>query len=439
MTTLGDLRKGTAWEYRVHRALFASGWYVRRNVNLRERVAGSPQTMAEVDLLSLSFDAGLNARRLVGECKDRKGSTKEADRVIWLLGLGRLLRADELLFAKPTIAPATVHFARSTSVALYEDAGVLRVESALGEPALAGSFDPAVGEDLVKPAVDRNAFGDSRLRDAYDWAHNASWYEPPLARLRRLPGYFRLITTEGTGDTRQVLLIEGLLAVLACGLQVAGQLRRHAPQVARALASESLASGVATSGALREIGARADEYYRDVLERVAEAKGGERIMLDVPRLADHIARPPTWAEGFFSFAESLGARPEAATDVLRYAELELFESFAGRDPQPALRTFVRGDHAWLASALASVAGFCQRYWSIEDPLLRRLGPGGTRTESAHESTAAIDERSGATHVEPRTTTSAGDDRAEASPPTREVSAPEVHEAEAGSQVSMLDD
>jgi hypothetical protein len=104
VTTLANLSKGVAWEYRMHRALFASGWYVRRNVDLRERIAGSPQTMSEIDLFGLSFDAGLAARRLVGECKDRKGSTKEADRVIWLLGLGQLLDADELLFAKPQIA-----------------------------------------------------------------------------------------------------------------------------------------------------------------------------------------------------------------------------------------------------------------------------------------------------------------------------------------------
>ena len=375
MTGLADLKKGAAWEYRMHRALFASGWYVRPNVDLRERVAGSPQTMAEVDLLGLSFDAGLNARLLVGECKDRKGSTKEADRVIWLLGLGELLGVDELLFAKPSIASATVHFAGSTSVALHDEAAVLRIEAALAAPLLAGTFDPAVREDHVRPAVDRTVLGDSRLREAYDWIHNASWYEEPLARLRRLPGYFRLVTSESSGSTREVLMIEGLLAVLACGLQVAGQLRRHAPQVGRALASEGLASGAASASALREIGARADEYYRDVFERLTEATGGARIMIDVPRLADNIAPPPRWADGFFSFAESLGGRPEAATDVLRFAELELFESFAGRDPEQALRTYVRGDHGWLATALASAGGFCQRYWSIEDALLQRLAAG----------------------------------------------------------------
>jgi hypothetical protein len=380
VTTIADLSKGVAWEYRMHRALFASGWYVRRNVDLRERIVGSPQTMSEIDLLGLSFDAGLSARRLIGECKDRKGSTKEADRVIWLLGLGQLLGADDLLFAKPRIAVATVRFARSTPVALYDEAAVLRIEAALHELKDAGLFDPIIGEDLVKRATERQSFGDARLREAYDWIHNASWYEEPLARVKRLPGYFRLVISQATGDSRQVLMIEGVLALLACGLQVAGLLRRHAPQVARAVASEGLASGAAPASVLREIAARADEYYRDVLDRVTEAQSGERAAVDIPRLADHIARPPGWAEGFFSFAESVGSRPEAATDVLRYAELELFESFAGRDPAQAQRTYVRGDHGWLAGTLASTAGFCQRLWELEDPLLEHLRLAGSTSQ-----------------------------------------------------------
>jgi hypothetical protein len=434
VTALAHLKKGPAWEYRMHRALFASGWYVRRNVDLRERIAGSPQTMAEVDLLGLSFDAGLNARRLVGECKDRKGSTKEADRVIWLLGLGQLLDADELLFAKPRIAAATVHFARSTSVALHEEAGVLRIESAVNGVEVAGAFDPAIGEDLIRPATDRKLFGDSRLRDAYDWVHNASWYEDPLARVKRLPGYFRLVTAAAAGDTRRVLVIEGILAVLACALQVAGILRRHAPQVARALASDTLASGAAPASALREIAARADEYYRDVLDRVTEVHSGQRAMLEIPRLAEHIAAPPRWADAFFSFADSLGARPESATDVLRFAELELFESLAGRDPAPAQRTYVRGDHGWLAGTLASAAGFCQRLWHIDDPQLDQLLNGGSGSVADDNGTRAGDppQRAPAAEAHPARTGTQ-----KASPDGAHAGDRKTHEARP--QTSLLED
>ena len=100
----------------MQRALFLSGWYVRRGLTLRERVHGSPQAMAEVDVLALGFDPLLTPKSMVGEWKDRTGSTKEADRIVWLLGLAKLLRVDHVLFAKTTISPATVQFAKPAGV-----------------------------------------------------------------------------------------------------------------------------------------------------------------------------------------------------------------------------------------------------------------------------------------------------------------------------------
>jgi len=366
------LKKGPAWEYRVHRAMFISGWYVRRNIDLRERVAGAPQVMAEIDIMGISFDAGMSMRRTIAECKDRRGSGQEADRVIWLLGLGRLLEADELMLAKPRISPATVRFARSTNVALFEEASVTQVESRLGGPRTAGTFDADIAEDLVGPAISRGALGDNRLREAYDWIHNASWTEQPIPRVKRLPGYFRLIMEHAKGDTRQLLLIEGLLGLLVCSLQVAGILRRHSPSVARALGSEALASGAAPATALKEIAATADDYYRNAFARDSEEQTGKRLIITAARLAEHIATPPRWSESFFSMAESLGSRPETATDILRYADLALYERFAGRDPASAQAAFVRGDRVWLESSLALAAGFCSRVWGLEDPFFTEV-------------------------------------------------------------------
>lgn len=372
MTEFARLNKGAAWEFRVHRAMFASGWYVRRNIDLRERVEGAPQVMAEIDLLGISFDAGLTARRSIIECKDRRGSGQEADRVIWLLGLGHLLHVDTLMLAKPRIAAATVRFARSTSVALFEEASVAPIEACLDGPRLAGSFDVDISEDLIAPAVSRKALADNRLREAYDWIHNGSWTEDPVARVRRLPGYFRLTMQHAKGDTRTLLLIEGLLGLLACTLQVSGMLRRHSPSVARALGAEALASGAAPATALKEIAATADDFYRNAFEQASEEQTGRRLMLTVPRLAEHIANPPRWADAFFSMAETIGSRPEVAGDVLRYADVTLHERFAGRDPNPAQRAFVRGDHTWLAGTLALAAGFCTRIWRLEDPFFTQL-------------------------------------------------------------------
>jgi hypothetical protein len=364
--------------------MFASGWYVRRNIDLRERVAGAPQVMAEIDLLGLSFDAGLTARRRVVECKDRRGSGKEADRVIWLLGLGRLLDVDDLMLAKTRISPGTVRFARSTKVALFEEANAAQIEGRLQEPRTAGAFDADIGEDIIGPAVSRAALADNRLREAYDWIHNASWTERPLPRVKRLPGYFRLVMEHAKAQTRRVLLIEGLLGLLACSLQISGILRRHSPAVARTLATEALASGAAPATALQEIAATADDYYRNAFAKDSEEQTGKRLITTAPRLAEQIANPPRWSDAFFSMAESLGSRPELATDVLRYAELTLYERFAGRDPASAQGAFVRGDHAWLAAGMALAAGFCTRVWALNDPFFTEITESGDASPATAE-------------------------------------------------------
>lgn len=367
------LSKGAAWEYRAHGALFATGWYVRRNVDLRERVSGSPQTMAEVDLLGLSFDVDLRPHRLIGECKDRKGSTKEADRVIWLLGLGRLLAGDHLVFAKPSIATATVRFARSTSVALYDEARIAEIEDAVPGFAPCGLFDPGIGQELIRPAVTREALGDGRLREAYDWVHNGSWLEPATSRVKRLPEYFSFVENATSGVTRTLMLVEGLLGLIACALETAGKLRRYSPAVGSRLQEEALASGAASATVLREIAARADDYYRDILDRSIEQAQGKRSEVRAPRLAEVIAQPPPWTEAYLSLARQLGSRSEAGTDLLRYAELELVERFvAGRDPVQSQIRFIRTDHRWHSAALSLAAGFCERVWGLSDSMFPDL-------------------------------------------------------------------
>lgn len=303
------LSKGARWEYRLHRSLFASGWYVRRNVDLHERVRGSPQTLAEVDVLGLAFDVGLRPVSLIGECKDRKGSTKEADRVVWLIGIGQLVPAEHLLFAKPRIARATFQFARSTSVALWDEATVIDVEHRTGISDDAfGAFDPAIGEE-VRAATTRDSLGDARLREAYDWIRGAFWYQASPGRVRQLETYFQTVHSHAAqgSPARTILFANGLLALMASALITGGQLLRASPQVSRAAHSELLASGSARAAALRDIAARADDYYRDVLERYAESLTEKKTPIDVPRLADHVAQPPQWGPAYMSFAERLPA------------------------------------------------------------------------------------------------------------------------------------
>ena len=85
----------------------------------------------------------------MGECKDRKGSAKEADRIGWLLGIERLLKANHVLFAKPTIAEGTFSWARPYDALLWDEAAVLSIEKRYGlDEDLVGTSEASTTDSL---------------------------------------------------------------------------------------------------------------------------------------------------------------------------------------------------------------------------------------------------------------------------------------------------
>ncbi|MGH3082255.1 MAG: hypothetical protein ACRDNH_14140 [Gaiellaceae bacterium] len=371
------LQKGRGWEYRVHRAVFLSGWYVRRGVNLRERVAGSPQTMAEVDVFAISFDAALEPYHLVGECKDRKGAAKEADRVVWLLGLEKLLKADHVLFAKPSISEATFTWARPYEPLLWDEAAVQAIEKRYGleaDTGYGGSFNIALFEHTLL-AERKLGSNHANLRRAWDYLSAAFWYSGNASRAKRLPAYFKAVSeANGLSDlARDSFVAEGVIALLVAAATTAGQLGRFSPARAEVAVTESFASGVASSAALREIAARADDFYRDALVKATRTRQQGAKAVEVPRLAEHIAQPPAWLPDYLDLARQIGARPQYATDVLRFADLLLFEQLIAGSPIPApLLESIPSPGDELLRLVQLCALFLRRIWGVEAQLLDRL-------------------------------------------------------------------
>jgi hypothetical protein len=377
VTEYADLTRGPAWEYRVQRAVFLSGWYVRRGTNLRERVQGSPQTMAEVDILGFGFDSALEPRSLAGECKDRKGGTREADRIVWLLGLSRLLRTDHVLFAKTSITPATAQFARPFGVQLWDEATVRDIElRANFEPDqdYFGSANISLQEDLLRPARKANAFPNRPLRAAWDYLSGAFWYSRTPARTKLLAGYFQALleTDKLPTRARSSFVAEGLIALLVSGYTTAGQLARMSPAQGDAHQETAFASGAADAKALRDIAARADDYYQDALHRTISQTAGA-VEIQVPRLANTIAQAPGWLPAYLAFSRRLGEQPLLAGDTLRYADILLFEHcLAEGDVHELLEQVIPSDHGALRTTVQLGALFLQRIWGIDDPLLEQV-------------------------------------------------------------------
>jgi hypothetical protein len=380
MSDLRGLEKGRAWEYRVHRAAFLAGWYVRRGVNLRERVHGSPQTMGEVDVLGVAFDVALTPRLLAGECKDRKGGAKEADRAVWLLGLSRILGADHILFAKPSISEGTYIWARPFDIILWDEAAVRAIEQKYDlapEDGYRGSFNARLCERDLRPLRRLQGSSTARFRKAWDYLSGAFWYSGNAnsIRAKRLAAYFEVLQeTKGLPELgRESYVAEGLLALIASLLTTAGQVIRLSPARSRVALTDAFSSGVANAIALRDIAARADDYYRDALAKAMKRGPEGRTPLDVPRLADVIAQPPNWLGEYLTLAERLSERPQLATDLLRFADLLLFEHLlVGIPTGDRSFSFISAPQEELLRMVQLTAYFVQRVWGVQSSLIDRL-------------------------------------------------------------------
>lgn len=380
------LPKGRGWEYRTHRAAYLSGWFVRRGVNLRERVNGSPQTMAEVDILGMSFDAGLREHRLVGECKDRKGSAKEADRVVWLLGLREVLNATDVLFAKPVLSDGIYTWAKPFNISLWDEAAVRNVEASFDLPendGFVGSFNVELCEGSLTNL--RNKASDFHVKRAWDYLSGAFWYSANVARTKRLPAYFQTVMrADLSDDARDAYIAEGLVALLTCAMSTARDLRRLSPARATTELHNAFSSGAADAAALREIAARADTYYRDAIAKATEADDRARLALQMPRLADSVVGPPPWLDEYLSFVEGIGQRVDSATEILRFADILIYEMLlAGKPlPPPKLMESFITPTGELARAVRTAAYFVTRLWGVDSPLVRRLVRGWPTEEQA---------------------------------------------------------
>jgi len=342
--------------------------------------------MAEVDLLGLHFDAALRPRTLVGECKDRKGGAKEADRVVWLLGLARMLGAGEILFAKTRLADGTFQFARPYALHLWDEPAVRDVEQRLDLPAKDGFFgsgEVAMRETVLIPGRSSGALRGLPLRTAWEYLAGPFWYAANPSRLKRLALYFDALNESSLGDVtvRSSFVAEGLTALLACVGTTAGELTRTSPARADAWQEDTFAAGAADARTLRDIAGRADDFYHDALARLTRSGGPQgAVALELPRLADAIAQPPQWLSAYLALARTVGSSLNTATDALRYADIVLFdEHLAGVDPEPALALVFGGVRQDLRRVVELAGLFLERVWGVSDPLLdallRRTGKG----------------------------------------------------------------
>lgn len=377
MGGLESLNKGAAWEYRVRRAVFLSGWYVRGGIDLRELVNGSAQTLGELDVVGLDFATDLRELRLVGECKNRSGGAKEADRVVWLLGIAQVVNATRTLFAKPTLGSAIYEWASRLDVELWDEAAIQGIEKRVGVPSddeYFGSWNPAASEG-VRTLARHASQSDQRVKRAVDYLFGAFWFDDNAARTKRLKSYFDVISrsTSLRDAEKDVLVLEGLIALIAAATVAAGELSRWSPARGVVRLNDEFAAGVANASALRDIAARADDYYRDAFTKANRSRTSGRIPMDVPRLVDTVARPPEWLPEFLELSRSVGLHPRYGTDTLRFADLLIHENLLlGKAVSPAVAGSIVSPPEELLRLIQLAGHFLGRVWGVGRPAVEML-------------------------------------------------------------------
>jgi hypothetical protein len=124
------IEKGIKLEYRVLRLFLARGQFAERNL-FPAVGEGYDKTATDVDVLCTQYGPGFHATRLHVECKSGKNVSK-LDRVLWLAGVQRVIRADASYLVVPEIEADVAAFARSLDILVISDQQLETWEASVG-------------------------------------------------------------------------------------------------------------------------------------------------------------------------------------------------------------------------------------------------------------------------------------------------------------------
>jgi hypothetical protein len=388
---------GELFELRVARLLHAEGAFVRRRVNLDQQVGGRLQ-VTDLDVLAFDFDDTLRLRVETGECKtaEAKNAPSTKDRLLWLVGVNRLVGAENgFLATTKTARDPDRHFARSIDLDLVDVRDLERREAILDlRPdggVAAHSLDALAFERQVEAATKK----DEELRRVYWFVRGDMWLGEPVPALKRALGAMRVLGQRWSPElpvpeqrVLRWLASEAIIGFVVAVTRLAGESYRAPEQVFAQHLNERLAEGLASFDAMREIAKQVDKFLVGVLREAGV--GDSHVVGAIGALAP---RPPSYAEPLLELIQRLAAEPRLARRLPQLAEAYLALELYGGDLGD-----VEADGARLLRLLAA---FIQRQGRLPDeltlPLRRRPGGGHRATAElpAPEVTATTEETAGA--------------------------------------------
>lgn len=370
---------GALWEYRLFRLRFMQGFFVRRSIDVwPDGLQGS--NLAELDVLSTSFDARLGRRTEIIEAKSGSNA-KEIDRVMWLRGMAAYAGVDEATFAKLRVDARVRPVARRVRVNILDEAAVAAAEKAagIGLDDWAGYADPELGERVVKEAR-AHLTASVPLRRAGKFLFGTFWQTDQFARIKQLRTLADLLQRHRSevDPAALVLACSEVVALTALStLEITNWRGQYDPAEFQKFAAGQLATGLGQPTGLRRVLAQVDAMTHDFVEGLHDeytATGAARISRRIPQLEHELLRVPEWAEAFMDLSARMQERAGLAMHVLRTLDLRAAERLGStRDTTNITRTWV-GQTQQVEDAANLVEKFCVSVWGLPAQGLEPTSP-----------------------------------------------------------------
>ncbi|MEX2645680.1 MAG: hypothetical protein WD249_05410 [Gaiellaceae bacterium] len=385
--------KGPLLEARVARLLHAEGGFVRRAVDLGVRFREHFQ-VTDIDVLAFFFDRTLETRIVNGECKatEAKSAPSSADRLLWLVGVARLIDSkSSFLATTKSASDNTRGLAARLGSEILDPRDLERREQLVGltDTSPYGTQAP----DLAALAADvlKTVKPDDELRRVYGFARSDLWLAPTTIALKRAIGACRVLggrysenLPEKQRSAVMWLASETITGITLALTRIAALAYRQPEDVFERHLHERLAEGAASYAAMQEMSKTIDKFMLGMLTEfgVDPAKATAAIGAFEPK-------PPAYAGPLVELVQRLALAAPATVDLPRLAEHYLLGALHApvrSAPVPA------SNEPETARLLRLVATFLERQAQLPAELLEPLRKNGraqpsnsqAETQPAHE-------------------------------------------------------
>lgn len=174
------------FELRMHRLLIHLGYFVRRNIILKEEYSDSPVTIGEIDVLGFRYSPTFQKEIVIVESKRRR-KRKPHDRCLWLKGLMDYFNANQGILLLDSFPWGMWEFSKKLGISLLDNTGLVNFERNLSVEKKEGIIpieylsNPELEEKMKKK---KNPW----INSCVNYLQNSYWKDPTYLQIKRLIG-----------------------------------------------------------------------------------------------------------------------------------------------------------------------------------------------------------------------------------------------------------